>query len=411
VQPGTSRGGNLTHNLAMEAPYLAMEAQLTPLLPLYQRERAAGRAFALAVVVHTNGSTYRKPGALMAIAGDSSYAGLLSGGCLETDLSEHARAVIATGIARTVTYNTGGSDDALWGLGVGCEGAMQILLLRVGPQEDWQPVAHLAHSLSRYEPTAIAVAVESRTPGLPMGHALLPNGAARTGSARDRHAPRGHERGGLGPERGREQHEREQHEREEPDSELAPQVQALLGRVARSGRSSWLESSTLRLFALPLALPPRLLLLGGGPDAAPIVELASRLTWKVTVYDHRPAYAQATHFPAADHVVLGRPDALSQTLDLGAYEAAVVMSHHLPSDLEYLRALATSPIGYVGLLGPPHRREKLLEDLGAASEELRRRLRAPVGLDLGGRNPESIALSIVAEIQAYLHGRAGPGIK
>jgi xanthine dehydrogenase accessory factor len=363
---------------------LAMEAQVSPLLPLYQRERTAGRAFALAVVVHTSGSTYRKPGALMAIAADGSYAGLLSGGCLEADLCEHARTVIATGTARTVTYNTGGSDDAFWGLGVGCEGAMQILLLRVGPEEDWQPVAHLAQSLSRHEPTAIAVTVESRTPELPMGRALVPGAAAHAGSAHDVGDPHEH------------------------DPELGPQVQALLGRVAGSGRASWLESSMLRLFALPLALPPRLLLLGGGPDAAPIVELAAGLAWKVTVYDHRPAYAQATHFPAADRVVLGRPDELARRLELASYEAAVVMSHHLPSDLEYLRVLAGSPIGYLGLLGPPHRRERLLEDLGAAAKELRRRLRAPVGLDLGGRTPESIALSIVAEIHAYLHQRVRP---
>ena len=356
---------------------LAMEAQVSPLLPLYERERAAGRAFTLAVVVHTSGSTYRKPGALMVIAADGSYAGLLSGGCLEADLCEYARAVIATGAARTVTYNVGGSDDALWGLGVGCEGAMQILLLRVGPEESWQPLAHLAQQLSRHEPTAIAVTVESRTAGLPVGRALLPEAAPHAGA----------------------------------DPQLAPQVQALLGRVAHSGRASWLESSLLRIFALPLALPPRVLLLGGGPDAAPIVELAARLAWKLTVYDHRPSYAQAAHFPAADRVVLARPDELAQRLELGSYEAAVVMSHHLPSDLEYLRALAASTIAYVGLLGPPHRRERLLEDLGAASQELRPRLRAPVGLDLGGRTPESIALSIVAEIHAYLHERVRPLIQ
>jgi xanthine dehydrogenase accessory factor len=346
-----------------------MEAQVSPLLPLYRRERAGGRAFALAVVVHTSGSTYRKPGALMAIAADGSYAGLLSGGCLEADLCEHARRVIDTGEAHTVTYNTGGSEDALWGLGVGCEGAMQILLLRVGPERSWQPLEHLESALERHRPTAAAIAVESRSPGLAAGHALIP-GAASSG-----------------------------------DPSLDADVQALLARVARSGRASWLESSALRIFAFPLALPPRLLLLGGGPDAAPIVELAARLAWKVTVYDHRPAYAQAAHFPAAARVALGRPEELGRVLDLGAYEAAVVMSHHLPSDLEYLRALAATRIEYLGLLGPPHRRDKLLEDLGTAAEPLRRRLRAPVGLDLGGRSPESIALSIVAEIHGHLHRR------
>jgi xanthine dehydrogenase accessory factor len=341
-----------------------MEAQLSPLLPLYRRERACGRAFALAVVVHTSGSTYRKPGALMAIAADGSYAGLLSGGCLEADLCEHARAVIETGEAHTVTYNTGGSEDALWGLGVGCEGAMRILLLRVGPERSWQPLEHLESALAGHRATAVAVVVESaRSSSIASGQVLVP-GPPSCG-----------------------------------DSSLDADVEALLARVARSGRASWLESSAQRIFALPLALPTRLLLLGGGPDAAPIVELAARLFWKVTVYDHRPAYAQAAHFPEAAHVVLARPEEVSGVLDLGAYDAAVVMSHHLPTDLEYLRTLAGSRIEYVGLLGPPHRRDKLLGELGTAAEPLRERLHAPVGLDLGGRSPEAIALSIVAEIQ------------
>ncbi|MGH8260476.1 MAG: XdhC family protein [Steroidobacteraceae bacterium] len=345
-----------------------MEAELTPLLPLCERERAAVRAFALAVVVHTSGSTYRKPGALMAIAADGAYAGLLSGGCLESDLAEHARRVIETGAAHLVSYRTGGSDDALWGLGVGCEGAMQILLLRVGPEERWQPFAHLAAALAAHERAAIAVVVEGDAATVP-GRIILPGMSA--------------------------------------ESALAADVDALLERVAHSGRPSWLESGGLRIFALPLALPPRLLLLGGGPDALPIADFAGRLSWKVTVFDHRPSYARAEHFPTAERVVLGRPDELARMLDLGRYEAAIVMSHHLPSDLEYLRILAAADTPYVGLLGPPHRREKLLEDLGAAAERLRGRLRAPVGLDLGGRTPESIALAIVAEVHAWLHRREG----
>jgi len=355
----------------MEGSLASPEALLTPLLPLYARERAGGRDLALAVVVHTSGSTYRKPGALMAIAADGSYAGLLSGGCLETDLREYALEVIRTGKARVVTYNTGGSDDALWGLGIGCEGAMQILLLRVGPTTEWQPLEHLEQALRAHRRTAVAFVLESADSDFTAGQVLLPADAVR----------------------GR--------------ATLAAEVDGLLETVTQGGHPTLRSSGTLRLFAAPLALPPRLLLLGGGPDAAPIVELAARLTWQVTVYDHRPAYAQEEHFPAAERVVLARPEELAQTLDLGAFEAAVIMSHHLPSDLIYLRTLAASAIGYVGQLGPPLRRERLLSDLGPDARKLRGRLRAPVGLDLGGRAPESVALSVVAEIHAYLHGREG----
>ena len=119
------------------------------------------------------------------------------------------------------------------------------------------------------------------------------------------------------------------------------------------------------MLAIPLALPPRLLLLGGGPDVQPLVDIAARMAWRITVYDHRPAYAEASRFPQAEQVLLGRPETLPETVDLNRYDAAVVMSHHLPSDLGYLRGLSASRIPYVGLLGPARRREKLLADLGA----------------------------------------------
>jgi len=353
-----------------------MESLIAPLLPLYEREHRAGRAMALAVVVHTSGSTYRKPGALMLIATDGQYAGLLSGGCLESDLHEHALQVIGSGKAKLVTYDTGGSDDLLWGLGVGCEGAMQILLLRAGPENDWQPLALFTGAHRRHERVAAAVVIASAESALPAGSVVLTEG-----------------RGGGQP----------------VPLPLQDGIQSLLTKALDSGRPLSLGGITdpLRVLAVPLALPPRLLLLGGGPDAQPLVDFAGRLAWHVTVHDHRPAYAQAERFPQAEQVLLGRPETLAETVDLARYDAAVVMSHHLPSDLTYLRALSASTIPYVGLLGPAVRREKLLADLGSDAASLKGRLRSPIGLNIGGRAPESIALSIVAEIHSRLHGAPG----
>jgi xanthine/CO dehydrogenase XdhC/CoxF family maturation factor len=329
---------------------------------------------ALGVLVHTAGSTYRKPGALILIAADGQYAGLISGGCLEGDLREHARAVIASGAAASVRYDMRTADDLLWGLGLGCEGAMQILLLQVGPANRWQPLAHLAAALAASERTAVGVIVESAHGEAPPGSVVLPT-AAGAGAAP---SPR------LG----------------------APAVQELLRHSAERGETGWLEQSSCKLFVLPLALPPRILLLGAGPDALPVVDLAVRLGWKVTLVDHRAAYAVRGHFPGAESVVLARPETLPAAVDLTRFEAVIVMSHHLPSDLAYLRALAASAVRYVGLLGPAVRRERLLADLGADARGLQGRLHAPVGLPLGGRSPESIALAIVAQLHAFLHGVA-----
>ena len=352
-----------------------MEALISPLLPLFERERTAGRALALAVVAHTRGSTYRKPGALMLIASDGDYAGLLSGGCLESDLREHALRVIDTGRPHVVTYDTGGTDDALWGLGVGCEGAMRILLLRIGPDNGWQPLAGFAAAQADFRPATAAVVVASDRADLPMGTVLLPPQAPGY-----RPAP----------------------------LDLHAKVQDLIQR-ARAGRRALLleEPGLPHILAVPLALPPRLLVLGGGPDAQPLADIASRLAWRVTVYDHRPSYAVPAHFPGAERVVLGRPEELTAHLDPAHFDAAMVMSHHLTSDEQYLRLLAASAIPYVGLLGPVIRRDRLLGELGAAGLGLEGRLRSPVGLDLGGRQPASIALSIVAQIHAFLYGASG----
>jgi len=353
-----------------------MEANLDPLLPLFERERAAGRALALGVLVRTEGSTYRKPGALILISAAGEYAGLISGGCLEGDLREHARAVIASGAARIASYDTRGPDDLLWGLGLGCEGAMQILMLRVGPESGWQPLVHLANALAARRPTAIGVVVESARADLPAGSMALPAGTAG--------AP---QMPGL----------------------ANPEVQAALQRSAERGEACWVEHSSGRLFVWPLALPPRILLLGAGPDAAPVVDFAVRLGWRVTLVDHRPAYAVADHFPGAERVLLLRAEEIPTALELNSFSAAVVMSHHLPTDLIYLRTLAASTIPYVGLLGPAKRRERLLAELDTEAAPLRARLCAPIGLPLGGRSPESVALSIVAQLHAFFYAPAASG--
>jgi xanthine/CO dehydrogenase XdhC/CoxF family maturation factor len=243
-------------------------------------------------------------------------------------------------------------------------------LLQVGPENGWQPLEHLAAALAAHRATAIGVVVESSQAHPAPGSVALPGSAPAAAAT----------------------------------ALATPAVQAALERAVAERQAGWLAGESWKLFAVPLALPPRVLLLGAGPDAVPVVEFAARLDWKVTLVDHRAAYAVAAHFPAAERVVLARPAELPATIALDGFSAAVVMSHHLPSDLAYLRALAATSIPYVGLLGPAARREKLISDLGPEARALAGRLHAPVGLPLGGRSPESIALAIVAQLHAFVHG-------
>ena len=182
-------------------------------------------------------------------------------------------------------------------------------------------------------------------------------------------------------------------------------LDALVSSKLRSAAA--IESDGATFLIVPVELPTRLLLLGAGPDAMPLVEIAGLMGWQVTVLDHRPAYAVADRFPRARDVKVNPANALPEVLAHTHYDAAVVMSHHLTSDQLYLTALADSHIPYIGLLGPAPRRARLMSEIGAKAERLGQRLRGPIGLDIGARTPETIALAIISEIQAVLAGRAG----
>lgn len=305
----------------------------------FERERTAGRPCVAAIVVATEGSTYRKPGALMLFSETGERSGLLSGGCLEGDLGEHAAALLRSDTRCIVkSYDSRGSDDPVWGLGLGCEGLMQILLLRVDAASRWEPLSSIFTAQSARQEKSLGINIDS-------GEIISVSDAPS----------------------------------------------ALSGRV----------------FTLSAERRPALLLCGAGPDAEPVAALAVSLGWQVTIVDHRPAYVVPSRFKEAVRLMqidITRPES---TITLDDYDAAVVMSHHLIADGRYLAMLAKMKVPYVGLLGPAARRERLIAELGSDAHLLRPRLRAPVGLDLGGRTPEEIALSIVAEIQATLNGRSG----
>jgi xanthine/CO dehydrogenase XdhC/CoxF family maturation factor len=169
------------------------------------------------------------------------------------------------------------------------------------------------------------------------------------------------------------------------------------------------EGEGARILYAPLVPIPRVLILGAGLDAVPLVNVLAELGWRVAVADHRPAYLERAGFARAERRLVVKPAALRQELERERYDAIVVMSHHLPTDRTYLGQLAAVEVPYLGLLGPPARRQRLLDELGAAAGTLAKRLRGPVGLDIGADSAESIALSIAAEMQQVLARDAGSG--
>ena len=332
---------------------------------LLERTPGNGTARVLATLVATAGSTYRKPGARMLIMADGSYCGLLSGGCLEADLGLHARGVLESGVPRTVEYDMRGPDDILFGIGAGCEGAMRVLLEPAGPGTVAAAALADAGRTTRQGRATALVAVHESS-DLELG--TYPGAAL-------------------------------------PPGELATAAQGVLTERRSQAFDRESAGRRTRAYLHYLPPPPHLLICGAGPDAQPVAATALALGWRVSIVDHRPAYAVAARFPGACVV---RADArqLRTAIELEGCHAAVVMSHHLPSDVAYLSELSgAGQPEYVGLLGPAARRQRIADELGAAAAGLRSRLHSPVGMDIGAVTPEGIAVAIVCQIHAHLARR------
>lgn len=295
----------------------------TKLLEFFDTRRERGDTLVLVTVIGTEGSTYSKAGAQMLVDSNGIFRGMLSGGCLEGDLAVRAQQVLDTGRPQIATYDLGQDDDELWGMGVGCDGLMRMVLQPITPDDGYAPFDRII---------AIWRGDDAQQVSIPVG------------------------------------------------------IEGI---------------DDVTILVEP---PPRILVLGAGMDAEPVVRFATELGWRCTVCDHRPAYIESGDFSGAVGKHCFPAQDLAGTMDLDRFDAAVVMSHHLVSDRAYLAQLADSTIGYVGLLGPKHRRERLLADLGDAATSLESRLRGPAGLDIGGRGPAPIALSIIAEVQKALAG-------
>lgn len=346
------------------------------LVDRFHAARAQGEQLVLVTVYATQGSTYSKAGARMLITAGGENHGLISGGCLESDLASRAAEVRSSNAARVVSYDLRDEADELFGLAVGCKGVIDVLLQPVSAADAYEPLASIADALMGNQPGGLAVVIDSSEPGLATGATLVVAGAAE----RIRGVPQSWQQ------------------------RLRDGARAA---AERRGARLVKEAEGTRLLYAPLLPIPRVLILGAGLDAVPLVNVLAEVGWRVTVADHRPAYLERQGFARAERKLVVKPAALGQELALGSFDAIVVMSHHLPTDRAYLRQLAAIDLRYVGLLGPPARKHRLLEELGPLAGTLAQRLRGPVGLDISADSAESIALSIAAEIQQVLARDAG----
>ena len=326
----------------------------------------------LATVCSTAGSTYSKAGAQMLIAPSGDYQGLLSGGCLEGDLAQRAQRVAESGDAELISYDLADGDDALWGLGVGCDGMLRILLQRITRDESFEPLASILQVYMSDGDGELIVALDGDD--VTVGASLVRADSGIFYSS--------------------------------VPAAVAEEWQKLPITSTTETRS-WDGGRALFARLRPL---PRILVLGAGLDAEPLISMMIELGWRVAVADHRPSYVERGNFSRAEAVDCIAANELASTLDLDSYDAAIVMSHHLETDKVYLRQLAAATVPYVGLLGPPHRKARILDEIADAAPMLDGRLRGPAGLPLPARGPAEIALAITAELQQILSKpRQDPG--
>ena len=360
---------------------------LKSLIDEVERQRALRRPAVLATIIETRSSTYRKAGARMLITQDDRFVGLLGGGCFEGDLIENARPVFKDGTARVVLYDMRGSEDVIWGLGLGCDGAVQILLQRLDSGNGYQPMGYVTAAAGLRQTLCLAVVCKADDAALVGRTVAVKSDATEY----------------VDPDLG--------------SDKVAALISSRVSSLFSAGSGTTVMHHAggfgeIEVFYDVIEPPPHLLIAGAGPDAVPVACLAASLGWQVSVVDHREAYAQNDRFPDVGCVAIAEAGKFPPAINLAEINASVVMSHHFETDQRYLQQLAASPVSFVGLLGPLGRREALLEALGApCTRSLSGRLHGPVGLDIGAETPEEIALSIVSGIHAALRGRAGEQLK
>jgi xanthine dehydrogenase accessory factor len=334
------------------------------ILPELEAWRAEGRPLALATVVKTWGSAPRTAGSRMLVGKDARIAGSVSGGCVEAAVIEAAQETIASGAPRLLSF--GVADETAWAVGLACGGTIEVFIEVPSPA-----VLDAAQAVLRADATAVVPTVV-KGPADALGTRLVVSRDAEAGSA--------------------------------PEA-----VRAAARDVLQGGKPGPSAIGDLEVFFDLLRPSPTLVLVGGVHIAVALVRLARDMGFRAIVVDPRPTFADPARFPEATRVVVAWPDEALGQIGLTPGTAVAVLTHDPKLDDPALRAALPSPAFYVGALGSKttqeKRRRRLLE--AGLTEAQVDRLHAPIGLDLGGRSPEEIALSVIGEIVAVRNGRTG----
>ncbi|MCJ8319483.1 MAG: XdhC family protein [Colwellia sp.] len=334
----------------------------------------------LATIYDTQGPCYRKSGAMMLFSSQGDQLGMLSGGCLESDIGTNARKVMQTGQSIALCYDGSDEDDLSFHLGIGCGGTVYIMLQSINVQNDYLSLTQVYDALKQrtsgyyYQPIVVQKSVEQK-------------------SANQRNVD----------EKAKGNNTAIQAYFETDDISDLAETATIIKRSQNkindgvNNNDKWLVS--------PIVPEPHLLIIGGGIDARPLVNMAQQLGWQVSLWDPRPANARKEFFANVNHIIKGEAEILTAFALEKDVNAAVLMSHNVVIDAQALQALSTGKLQYLALLGPEHRRQQVIAQAKVQENALPFKFAGPSGLDIGGTLPESIALSILSECHASLFGK------
>lgn len=348
-------------------------------MPQLDAWTAEGQPIARAVVVRSFGSAPRPEGAVLIVAGDGRLAGSVSGGCVEGAAYEEIEKARADGRERVIRY--GISDEQAWDVGLACGGTIDVLIEPAVPAAAFSAAHQPGRAvITRLPADAPPPEFGAHTPGAgepPVDPIVVDDDGTMIGSTGSAEA----------------------------DAAL---VEAAVDALNR-GRSKTVEAAGRQWFVEAYPRRPRLVIVGAVQAAIPLVSMARTLGYETVVIDGRPAFARADRFPELDRMVLGWPDEVADEIGLGPNDAVAVLSHDVKFDEPAIVTALARGCRYVGAVGSKKtqadRRERLLR-AGVTPDDLAR-LRGPIGLDLGGREPAETALSILSEIVAARYGGSG----
>lgn len=359
--------------------------EIKQIVEAYQKVDFSQNRAALATVVRVEGSSYRRTGARMLVMESGEWIGGISGGCLEGDALKKARLAMAQNKATLITYDTSDDDPYQIGVGLGCNGIIDVLITPLDPQNELNAVLQIRNCLDQRTPNVIVTvtALNRNHDEIQLGQVFRFDTPTHFSEIFPLEAIKG---------------------------QVIEEIKLALANTKSVSQSYTLaDGLSLSLFIEVIPPPIQLYVFGSNYDVYPMVRMAKELGWKVIVVCN-PTKMHPYLFETADAVM---PKDYVPVID--KYTAAISMCHDYETDYRNLQTLLQTDISYIGLLGPKKRTIKMYdrmeEEGNPISPENENRIHSPVGLDIGANTPEEIALAVCAEIRTNFSGRDANRLK